>query len=406
MDLLVNVTSLQSPLTGIGHYTHNLLRDFIVRSDIKDIRGVSALGGQSKAELTALIERLECSNIPGKSSGGDSSHCAGSMFHRILGPRGIQFAKQVPGIRRLKRGMEQYRTREFSKACRQHVYWEPNYILLPFDGPSVTTIHDVSHIHYPQYHPEERVRFLDQHLAESIERAQSLVVVSEFTREEVIKSFGVDSRQMSVITPGVSPSFGGVYEETELIEMRHRYKLPENYILYVGTLEPRKNLCGLIRAYKTLPSSLRQRYPLVLVGCKGWGNEELENELRTMLNRGEVLRLGYVAQGDLPKLYNAATVMTYVSFYEGFGMPIAEAMAAGTAVLTANCASMPEVAGGCAELVDPNNIENIGDALRLLLEDDCHRQSLVEAGRLHAQQFTWERSANQLYDVLNSCSVQ
>ncbi|OMH30410.1 glycosyltransferase family 1 protein [Motiliproteus sp. MSK22-1] len=397
MDLLVNVTSLQSPLTGIGHYTHNLLRNFIARSDVDDIRGVSALGGQTRAELTALIERLEC----GCDSGNRSNTGTGSMVHRILGHRGIQFAKQVPGIRRLKQGMEQYRTREFSRACSQHVYWEPNYVLLPFDGPSVTTVHDVSHIHYPQYHPEERVRFLNEQLPGSIERAQSLVVVSEFTRSEVTRYLGVDSNQMSVITPGVSPFFCRSFDEEELIGLRSRYGLPEHYILYVGTLEPRKNLCGLIRAYKELPSALRQQYPLVLVGCKGWGNDQLESELRTLLNKEEVIRLGYVAQSDLPSLYAAATVMTYVSFYEGFGMPIVEAMSAGTAVLTANCASMPEVAGGCAELVDPNDIDCMSNGLRRLLEDDSHRQSLAQAGRLHAQQFTWERSADQLFNLLN-----
>jgi alpha-1,3-rhamnosyl/mannosyltransferase len=181
-----------------------------------------------------------------------------------------------------------------------------------------------------------------------------------------------------------------------------RYALPEHYLVSVATLEPRKNLLGLIKAYSQLPEDYRNAYPLVLVGGKGWHTGEITTALAKLPER-QLVRLGYVSQADLPKIISAASVMAYPSFYEGFGMPVLEAMAAGTPVLTSDCSSMPEVSGGAAVLIDPTECDSIAEGLRNLLDCAALRERCREKGLLNATRYSWQQSSERLIGALQNC---
>jgi alpha-1,3-rhamnosyl/mannosyltransferase len=183
------------------------------------------------------------------------------------------------------------------------------------------------------------------------------------------------------------------------MRVKQAYQLPEKFILTVGTLEPRKNTLGLMNAYGLLPSNVRKQYPLVVVGAPGWYQLTDEKKIQALVSKGEIRLMGFVAQCDLPLLYQAATLFSYVSFYEGYGIPIAEAMACGVPVVTSDRASMPEVANGCAKLVNPEDPDDIAQALQSYLEDENYRKRQGEQGRIKSLTYTWERSAEKLVEL-------
>ncbi len=393
MKLIVNIDCLTPPLTGIGHYAHNLLRALQEEPSVEDIQAIRASGWASGEELAQLLYPSE------SQGGGELSRARQWKAKGIAGLRSV--AKRVPYARTLKRQLQNRLALAREAELAGYIYWEPNYNLLPIANPSLTTVHDLSHIHYPAFHPKERVDLLNEHLPRSIERAKHVFTVSEFTRGEVARHFGLAEEQMTVVTPAASADFRP-YGQGECEEVRVRYALPEQFIISVATLEPRKNLLGLIRAFSQLPEEYRNTYPLVLVGGKGWHTGEITEALDKLPGR-QLVRLGYVSQADLPKIISAATLMAYPSFYEGFGMPVLEAMAAGTPVLTSNCSSMPEVSGGASILIDPNETDSIAGGLTELLESADLRERCREAGLQNAERYAWSRSAENLIATLQGC---
>jgi alpha-1,3-rhamnosyl/mannosyltransferase len=283
---------------------------------------------------------------------------------------------------------------------RESIYWEPNYILQEFDGISIPTIYDLSHVRYPEFHPAQRRRWLDDNLMSSLERATAIITISEFSKKEIINHFSIKKEKISVISPAVADDFRYPYNTQEKAEMRQFYSLPSTFILSVGTLEPRKNIKGLLSAFKSLPEPLKNAFPLVVVGCAGWLSEDVEQIMQPMIKRGQVIRLGYVRQQHLPILFSAASLFVYVSHYEGYGMPIAEAMCSGVPVITSNISSMPEVAAGCAKLVNPNNTDEIASEIQELLENTQVRGQLVELAKQKSDSYLWGNSAKKLVDVL------
>jgi len=394
MKLLLNSTPLIPPLSGIGRYTQQLLINLFDEQDIEDIDGFVPFAFYDRQELFQMVQDLEQED---KSS---SSDCVSSNNVSRL----KQIAKKIPAARYLKQKLQQVVVEKKFKQYKDSVYWESNYILAPFDGTKVATVYDLSHIRYPDFHPADRLKWLDENLSHTIQHADALVAISEFSKQEIISVFNVNPDKISIVPPAVAPIFRRRYNESQLQLLRQEYQLPEQFVLSVGTLEPRKNIKGLVQAFSRLPQSLRKTFPLVLAGAKGWHMAEIEEVINPLLSRGEIILLGYVAQQDIPLLYAAATVFAYVSLYEGYGMPVAEAMCSGTAVLTANVASMPEVAAGCAELAEPDNIEQISDKLKELLEDGSKRQELQKRAKVASENYRWENSASRLVEVFHSAT--
>lgn len=279
------------------------------------------------------------------------------------------------------------------------LFHSPAFVL-PLLGPlpGVVTIHDLTHVLFPSYHPIRRRRYLRWLMPSSLRRARRIITVSYHTKKDLCRLFGVPEDKVRVVYNGVGSEFRVVDQPERLEDFRSRYGLPVKFVLYVGTIEPRKNLDRLIHAFDLL----RQQgveHQLVLAGARGWGCEGLR-QLPTELGlEGEVCFLDFVPEADLPLLYNAADVLVYPSLYEGFGLPALEAMACGTPVVASNTSSLPEVVGSGGLLVDPYDAESLADAILQSLRSPSLREELRESGLKQAAQFTWSRAAKQTLAV-------
>lgn len=384
MRLITNVTPLLSPLTGIGHYTNQLLLQLLEHPEVSDIRGFSPVSWYKQEEIKQLLL-----------SQADSQNSHLSPRHSKTS-RLISIAKKVPYARKLRNFIQSKTTSKQPRDLEDYLYWEPNYSLSPINAPAATTVYDLSHLHYPQFHPAERIEILSKTLPISIANAKRVVTISEYSKSDIIQNFSVPEDKIDIVPPAVSNHFRMKIPHNKTALIRQRYKLPKNYTLSVATLEPRKNIEGLIQAFTRLPKSIKQHYPLVLVGSKGWLSEPLKKLIAPLQAKSEIIRLGYVPQADMPAIFSAASCMAYVSLFEGYGMPVAEAMVSGTAVITSNCSSMPEVAKDSAILVNPRDNDDILEALTKVIEDTELRTSMELRGQQASLDYTWERSAEKL----------
>jgi len=254
------------------------------------------------------------------------------------------------------------------------------------------TVHDLTCWLMPETHSPANVAADHEFAARILQRADGLIAVSEATRQDAVRILGLAPEKIRVIHHGIARAFFDVPAE-HVSGIRARHGLARPYVLFVGTIEPRKNVDTLLDAYEALPASLRREFDLVLAGSSGWA------EPATMARLGGsspgVRYLGYVPEGDLPGLFAGATVFVYPSLYEGFGFPVVQAMAAGTPAITSAVSALPEVAGGAAVLVDPRSPGELRDAIDCLLTSPARRDSLAALGRANAARFSWAECARR-----------
>jgi glycosyltransferase involved in cell wall biosynthesis len=260
------------------------------------------------------------------------------------------------------------------------------------------TIHDVTSWLMPQLHPPANQR-ADRHLADLLRRADGAIAVSESTRQDAIRVLHLDPEKIEVIHSGVPDAFFTLTPEA-IEEVRIRYKLTRPFVLSVGTIEPRKNIDGLLDAFESLPAALREEFGLVLAGPMGWASDATKARLGKA-GHGQVRYLGYVPERDIAPLTGAAAVLACPSFYEGFGFPVAQAMAAGVPVLTSNLSALPEVAGDAALLANPQSVSEIRNGLAKLLESKELRDRLGARGRTRARQFRWDVCARRSWEFFH-----
>lgn len=276
-----------------------------------------------------------------------------------------------------------------------------NFLLPPgVAGKRITTVHDMAFRAFPETVRLKTRTMLQVSLEKSCKRAHRIMVVSEFTRQELIKYMNVPADKIFVAYNGVDT--GVFYPRTDpqaLQRTRDKYGIPDSYFLYLGTLEPRKNIERLIEAYAALRSKRPDCPVLVLAGRKGWLYNTIFQRVAQLHLEERVLFTGYVEDGDAPFLLSGAHAFLFPSLYEGFGMPPLEAMACGVPVLTANTSSLPEVVGDAALLVDPYDVDSILFGMERLLDDEQLRRDLAEKGRARAALFTWEASAHTVMGV-------
>lgn len=256
---------------------------------------------------------------------------------------------------------------------------------------TAVTVHDLAFLHYPEQITVKRYHYLKRMIRYSVGRADIVLVPSEATRADVADAFRFDSDRIVVTPLGVDSRFKPAPERA-VKAVRELYTLQQPYILTVGTIEPRKNLPTLVRAFAALCNEFP--HDLVLAGPEGWLMDEIERTIAESGIGARVRRIGFVDDGALVALYSGADAVAIPSLYEGFGLPVLEAMASGAPVLTSNVSSLPEVAGNAALLVDPANLDSITDGLRQLLTSDSLRAQLRAAGLTQAAAFTWERTAD------------
>jgi alpha-1,3-rhamnosyl/mannosyltransferase len=258
------------------------------------------------------------------------------------------------------------------------------------------TIHDLTCHLLPELHPRAN-RIAEMRFAAIARRADALIAVSEATKKDAVEVLGIAPEKITVIHSGIPHAFFA--PDAKLIDaVRQKYSLRRPFVLFVGTIEPRKNVDLLLDAFESLPASLREHYQLVVAGPPGWHSGKTIARLR------HVRYLGYVPEMLLPALTAAATVFVYPSLYEGFGFPVAQAMAAGVPVITSNVSSLPEIAGGAALLIDPKSQSELHHAISRLLTSEGLRTALAAEGRKRAGRFHWEECAKKSVDFFERVS--
>ena len=247
------------------------------------------------------------------------------------------------------------------------------------------TIHDMTCWLMPELHPAANLR-ADRNFEGILRRADGLIAVSESTKSDAVRILGLRPEKITVIHSGIAAAFFNVSDE-DIDAVRARYSLNRPFVLFIGTIEPRKNIDSLLDAFEALPASVRQEFELVMAGPMGWASTETAARVRS------VRYLGYIPEPDIAPLTAAATVFAYPSLYEGFGFPVAQAMAAGTPAITSNVSSLPEITGDAALLIDPRSLSELRDALSRLLLSPTLRAELAARGRSRARAFGWQTCA-------------
>lgn len=266
---------------------------------------------------------------------------------------------------------------------------------------SVITVHDLTFLRYPEFLTAEARRYYNGQIGWAVRRAAAISADSQATKADLVELLAVPEAKVTVIPLGLDPEFRPDAPERVDAATLGRLGLARGYVLFVGTFEPRKNVTGLLRAYAALRQAAPDAPPLVLVGRAGWLFDETLAEIAALGLEPHVRRLEELPAADLPAVYRGAAVLVLPSHYEGFGFPVLEAMGCGTPVICANRASLPELAGDAAVLVDPDDTAALTDALGRVLGDGALRAGLIERGLARAKPYTWERTVNEtmaLYD--------
>lgn len=371
LRVAVNAVPLRSPLTGVGQYIRQLMAAIEARGDVQPhYFYASHWGRKAVASPVAAIDDVK----------------------RVV-------KKVLPYPYLVSRAGQRLMFSGGMRILRPHLYHEPNYVALPWDGPLVVTVHDLSFVHHPESHPSDRLEHLARYLPGTLERAAHVITDSETVRREALAHFGLDPKRVTAIHLGVGPEFAPRDAAATAPVLERHGLVHGGYLLSVGTLEPRKNLALAMRAWASLPESVRGGRPLVVAGAKGWLNDNLVALVERLEREGAVRFLGFVPQEDLPALYAGALAMAYPSRYEGFGLPVVEAMACGVPVVTSSASCLPEIAGDAALLADPDDEAAMAQALRSLVEDAALRDRLGRAGIARAREFTWARCAERTVGI-------
>ncbi|WP_366526066.1 glycosyltransferase family 1 protein [Ferrovum sp.] len=373
MKAILSIDPIRFPLTGIGRYTFELARHL--------------------EQLTQLEQLLFFS---------------GNQFVNQLPSEGESDTPDLAFVGRLRRllskspiAVDYYRWRSSCvkrQALRGYegcVYHGPNYYLPPFKGPSVCTFHDLSMYTWAHCSLPERVRYMRKEIALTLKRADILITDSEYTRQEIAAYFNWPLARIRAVSLACSADFRPRSHE-ELFPILKKYGLEtDGYTLYVGTIEPRKNIDTLLDAYELLSPILRKRWPLVLIGYQGWRSEHLHARIEAATAEGWVKYLGYVAEHELPFFFSGARLFVFPSLYEGFGLPVLEAMSSGTPVVCSNSSSLPEVTGNAAAMCEARDVDALSSLIAIGLEDDAWRTEAQSKGIVQAGRFSWRRCAEE-----------
>jgi Glycosyltransferase len=379
LKVVLSVDPVKFPLTGIGRYTYELgkgLQSEALES-LKFLRGY-----RLSDELSQPRDENPMAGTP-----------AWKRFAQRNGLTVAAFRHLSPWLKsRALKGLE------------DHIFHGPNYYLPPFAGRSVVTIHDLSHYVWAQWHPPERVRYMRAEMELSLKRASVIITDTEYTRQEVAKYFTWPLDRIFAVHLASGPEFAPRSPDELAPALRAMRLEPGGYCLFAGTVEPRKNLSSLLQAYGRLPKATRMRWPLVVAGYRGWNSEDLHQSLQAAQSQGWLRYLGFVPQQTLPLLMAGARLFVYPSHYEGFGLPVLEAMASGVPVVCSNASSLPEVAGSAAAMHDPDDVDGLLKLLEIGLEDEVWRARACAAGLDRARQFSWKKCTRETLAVYRAVS--
>ena len=366
MRIGVDARCLSVPITGIGQYTLQLLQRMVGKGHEWFLYSHRPL----------VVDIFERDNI---------RLCCGRHVLPFIGSLWAQF--KVPLMLR-RHGID--------------LFWSPRHhlpVFCPAEVKQVVTIHDLVWKFYPRTMRKLNYLLDSRLMPVSVKQADAVICVSHATAADLAAEIPAAAGKIEVIWSG-STLFSEAADDAgcDLGEMN----IHQPYVLFVGTIEPRKNLRRLLEAYAMMPENIRQEYLLVIVGGAGWGGDDIVRWSRELKVHDRLCLLGYLSSEKLSTLYRCAAVLAMPSLYEGFGLPLLEAMAVGTPVITSNVSSMPEVVGDAAVLVDPHNVQDISKGLTKLLANSTLRETMAAAGQQRAKSFSWDSAASRTLDLLET----
>lgn len=363
MRIAIDIRStLKKEKTGIGYYTLNL------------INSLANIDKENDYILYSKIRFLSFNKRPPRLPAKNFRHCIDRFD---LGP-----PKVLKNI---------------------DIFHTSSFDIAPASGAKfAVTVHDIIPKVFPQGHPKDVLEKMDKLLECVLAAASVILADTKCTASDLTRYYPHQAgHKVKVVYPGVGDEFCVLPQEAKNLYKKTllKYNIYSNYIIYVGTIEPRKNIDGLIKAYKTLKSGQAIKQPLVITGMKGWMYDDIFRLVKDLGLKKDIIFTGYVPREDLKVLYNFADTSVYPSFYEGAGLPVLEAFKCGCPVVTSNVSSMPEFAGDAAVLIDPYKIDSIAEGIYSVLRDSEFRKALVEKGLKRASLFTWDMTAKNLLEI-------
>lgn len=382
MRVVLNGLAALKPKTGVGHH-------------VADLAAALAAGFPTDSFML----------YPGETLGGWVARANRGGAGGVASARTGQLRRWVGGVRAAGKAVAKVLSglhfQGYTRAFPFDLYHEPNFVPFRSHLPTVVTVHDLSVLKFPQWHPADRVRYHERHFHSGLGLARHVIAVSEAIRRELIADMGLAPERVTAVHNGVAPQF--VPQSPEVVAAaRRELDLPERFFLCVGTIEPRKNLGTVIRAFADLPVDVRSNCPLILAGPWGWRSEPERQLFDDVGGPAGVRQLGYVSAKLLPALYTAARVLLYPSHYEGFGLPPVEMLACGGGVIVSTDAAVREVVGPCGKSVAPDDLPGWREAMRIAAGDDDFLSELKRGGLPRAAGFTWTRAARETLAVYRS----
>ena len=384
------IDSIKFPLTGIGRYTYELAKHFSALDD--EILFCSTMKQKVYRCLEQILKEQD-------------------LLEKSAETRYLQrLAGRVRGV--VKRnyfaltGYRFYTELKEKSALKNYtdsLVHSPNFYLPAVGGKKVVTFHDLSMFRYPECQEKATAKLLQKECTKTIDGATAIITDSFFSKEEISDFFAYPPEKIFVSYLAFDKNFK-VRSNIECNAVLQKYNLKyKKFSLFVGTIEPRKNLITLIASYELLPPDIRKNFPLVVVGYKGWKSDHIHRMMEKAISQGWLKYLSYIAFDELSVLYSAATIFCMPSLYEGFGLPIVEAMASGTPVISSNTSSLPEIGGGAVELLNPLDVDGWKQAIEMLIDDEGRRDVLSSRGIKRSSLFSWEKCAIEtmkIYDKI------
>ncbi len=386
MRLVMGGESLEGPLTGIGQYTYHLAQEMLARPEIEDFKFLAH---------GRLLEPSSLMIGSGRDSEqGTENARKSSRLNKALGKVRSIAAQNKIAVALYEQLMPVLEGRSLRKYGVNDVFHSPNYMLPVFPGRRVISILDLSTYRYPDEHPRARVEFVNRHIEKAIKHADHIITISNLVKSEIIEQFNYPGNRISVTYLAADNGFHPISEEDFLEQSTSLGLAYKGYFLFVSSIEPRKNLDRLLDAYLAYRNNgTGNALPLIVAGIPGWKSDGLHARLRKLEAQGIVRYLGYVEQSQLPALISGARALLYPSLYEGFGLPVLEAMQCGTAVMTSRETAMAEIGGDAVMQVDPKDIHAMTDCIENLANDADVLSDLSRNSIERATQFSWQHCA-------------
>ncbi len=401
---------LEGRHTGVEEYTINLLRRLFMMGDSRN-KYLLFISGQKSSKLKSSILRSSAIAEDGQISLRRQSYGASATkpYLKTQNYENILLEHLRVPNRLLNLSFKVFSRPHLDKLLSGvNVFWAPNINLVPTSKgcKKVVTFHDLSFVRYPEFFSLKRRlwhKFINpRKLAQEADR---IIAVSESTKQDLVELYKIKPEKINIVYSGIGKKFKVKSSKLKVQKIKKKYRLPDKFILFLGTIEPRKNLIGLIRAYELLRGKTHkltnsQIHKLIIAGTKGWLYEDIFKIARQSKYSKDIIFTGFIEDEDKPYLYNLASLFVYPSFYEGFGFPPLEAMACGLPTITSNVSSLPEIVGDAGIMVDPYKPGELALAMEMILSDGELRQRLSEKGIEQAKKFSWKESAKSTLNTL------